>query len=54
MSSGLDKVKVRCLMPLEYKYLHHDLLNLGNKASLSYIIVIIMSSRVSTGVPLVP
>jgi len=24
MSSGLDKVKVRCLMPLEYKYLHHD------------------------------
>ena len=33
MSSVLDKEKVGCLMPLEYKYLHHELLNLGNKAS---------------------
>jgi len=33
MSSVLDKEWVECLMPLEYKYLHHVLLNLGNKAS---------------------
>lgn len=46
---------VESLMPLEYEYLHHVLLNSGNKASLIYIIVSkIVSSRASTGVPLVP
>ena len=55
MSSVLDKEMVESLMPLEYEYLHHVLLNLGNKASSIYIIVSkIVSSRASTGVPLVP
>ena len=55
MSNVLDKVWVESLMPLEYEYLHHVLLNSGNKASLIYIIVSkIVSSRASTGVPLVP
>ena len=46
---------VESLMPLEYEYLHHVLLNSENKASSIYIIVsIIVSSRASTGVPLVP
>jgi hypothetical protein len=35
MSSVLDKVQVESLMPLEYKYLLHVLLNLENKASSS-------------------
>ena len=34
-SNVLDKVKVESLMPLEYKYLLHVLLNLENKASSS-------------------
>ena len=33
ISNVLDKVWVENLMPLEYEYLHHVLLNLGNKAS---------------------
>ena len=33
MSSALDKAKVESLMPLEYEYLLHVLLNSENKAS---------------------
>ena len=35
MNSVLDKVQAESLMPLEYKYLLHVLLNLENKASSS-------------------
>ena len=56
MSNVLDKVWVESLMPLEYEYLLHVLLNSGNKASSSLNIIVskIVSSRASTGVPLVP
>ena len=56
MSSVLDKVWVENLMPLEYEYLHHVLLNLGNKSKFNLNIIEskIVSSRASTGVPLVP
>ena len=53
MSSVLDKVWVECLMPLEYKYLHHVLLNLGYSIKKS-LQVVIASLRVTTGAPPVP
>ena len=48
MSNVLDKVWVESLMPLEYEYLLHVLLKVN------IIVSKIVSSRASTGVPLVP
>lgn len=56
MSSVLDKVKVGCLVPLEYKYLHHGLLNLGHKASSAIIVSnndIIKSLNWGTSCPMI-
>ena len=57
MSNVLDKVWVEYLMPLEYKYLHHGVTQLGTQKQVQVKVIvsnIIASSRASTGVPLVP
>ena len=51
MSNLLDKVWVQCLMPREYKYLHHGVTQLGpqSKFKLKSLQVIIASLRVTPG-----
>ena len=48
MSSVLDKVKVGCLMPLEYKYLHHGVTQLGKQSKFKLNIIVSNNSIIKS------
>jgi hypothetical protein len=48
MSSVLDKVQVESLMPLEYKYLLHVLLNFGKQSKFKLNIIVSNNSIIKS------